>query len=100
MLGAGALAGAGWAAIAAALRVYRSVPEVISTIMLNFVALYLVSWAVTGPLKEPGQDIPRTVLIPAAARLPALGSRGVHQFHASFDAFHPLVRRSSCTGTN
>ena len=78
VLGAGALAGAGWAAIAAALRVYRCVPEVISTIMLNFVALYLVSWAVTGPLKEPGQDIPRTVLIPAAARLPALGSRGLH----------------------
>jgi general nucleoside transport system permease protein len=78
VLMAGAIAGAMWAAIAAALRVYRGVPEVISTIMLNFVALYLVSWAVTGPLREPGQDIPRTVLIPEAARLPALGASGLH----------------------
>jgi general nucleoside transport system permease protein len=78
VLAAGAAAGAIWAAIAAALRVYRGVPEVISTIMLNFVALYLVSGAVTGPLREPGQDIPRTMLIPAAARLPALGNGGLH----------------------
>jgi general nucleoside transport system permease protein len=78
VLMAGAMAGAIWAAIAAVLRVYRAVPEVISTIMLNFVALYLVSWAVTGPLREPGQDIPRTVLIPHAAQLPALGTSGLH----------------------
>jgi general nucleoside transport system permease protein len=78
VLAAGAAAGAIWAAIAAALRVYRGVPEVISTIMLNFLALSLVSWAVTGPLREPGQDIPRTGLIPAAARLPALGNGGLH----------------------
>lgn len=78
VLAAGALAGATWAAAAAALRVYRGVPEVITTIMLNFVALYMVSWATTGPLKEPGQDIPRTALLPEAARLPLLGSSGLH----------------------
>src|SRR5262249_31005861 len=54
VLVAGAAAGASWAAIPAGLRVFRGVPEVISTILLNFVALYLVSWATTGPLKEPG----------------------------------------------
>lgn len=78
VLAAGAAAGAVWAAAAAALRVYRGVPEVISTIMLNFLALYLVSWVVTGPLKERGQEIPRTALIPLAARLPAWGSGGLH----------------------
>ncbi len=75
---AGAAAGSVWAAIAAALRITRGVPEVIGTIMLNFLALYLVSWCVTEPLKEPGQDIPRTVLIPEAARLPILASGGLH----------------------
>lgn len=77
-LAAGALAGAVWAAVAAVLRVYRAVPEVIATIMLNFVALHLVSWAVTGPLREPGQDIPRTRLLPEAALLHGVGSGGLH----------------------
>jgi simple sugar transport system permease protein len=77
VLGAGMLAGAVWAAAAALLRVYRGVPEVIATIMLNFVALYLVSWAVTGPLKQPGQEVPQTALIPEAARL-ATFAGGLH----------------------
>jgi simple sugar transport system permease protein len=78
VLAAAALAGAAWAAVAALLRVYRGVPEVISTIMLNFVALNLVSWAATGPLKEKGQEIPRTPLLPEAARLAPLGNGGLH----------------------
>jgi general nucleoside transport system permease protein len=78
VLAAGATAGALWAGLAAALRVYRAVPEVIATIMLNFLALNLVSWAATGPLREPGQDIPRTRLLPEAALLPAVGGGGLH----------------------
>ncbi len=77
VLTSGAVAGAAWASIAALLRVFRGVPEVIATIMLNFLGLYLVSWATTGPLKEPGQEIPRTLPLPAAARLPALDG-GLH----------------------
>jgi ABC-type uncharacterized transport system permease subunit len=75
---AGTAAGSAWATLAALLRVFRGVPEVISTILLNFVALYLVSWATTGPLREPGQDIPRTVLLPAAAQLPTLANGSLH----------------------
>jgi general nucleoside transport system permease protein len=37
-----------------------------------------VSSAVTGPLREPGQDIPRTRLLPAPALLPAVGTGGLH----------------------
>src|SRR4051812_34087946 len=58
---AGALAGAAWAGIAAALRNRFGVLEVISTIMLNFVALYLVSYLVRGPLQEPTHAYPQTV---------------------------------------
>ena len=59
-LAAGALAGASWAAIAAALRIRRGVHEVITTILLNFIALYLVSWAVSGPLQEASGSYPQS----------------------------------------
>jgi ABC-type uncharacterized transport system permease subunit len=74
---AGAAAGALWAGAAALLKLHRGVPEVISTIMLNFVALRLVSFAVTGPLQEPERLAPQTALIDTAARLARLipGSR-------------------------
>ena len=70
---AGALAGAAWAGIAAALRVRFHVLEVISTIMLNFVAAYLVSYLVRGPLQEPTRVYPQTPSISIAAQLPRLG---------------------------
>ena len=46
LLLAGTLGGALWALIAGALKEWRGVPEVISTLMLNFVALLLVRWLV------------------------------------------------------
>src|SRR5438105_4949815 len=46
LLVSGALAGGAWAWIAAVLRARFHVLEVISTIMLNFVAAYLVSYLV------------------------------------------------------
>jgi simple sugar transport system permease protein len=67
-----ALAGAAWAAIAAVLRTRFGVLEVISTIMLNFVAANLVSYLVRGPLQEPTHIYPQTELISGFARLPRL----------------------------
>jgi simple sugar transport system permease protein len=72
-LAAGAIAGAVWAWIAAVLRTRFHVLEVISTIMLNFVALYLVSFLVRGPLQEPTHIYPQTSSIVDAARLPRFG---------------------------
>jgi simple sugar transport system permease protein len=71
-LAAGALAGALWAGIAAFLRRRFRVLEVISTIMLNFVAGYLVAYLVRGPLQEPLRIYPQTVSIAPAARLAPL----------------------------
>jgi simple sugar transport system permease protein len=73
-LAGGMVAGAAWAWIAAVLRTRFHVLEVISTIMLNFVALYLVSFLVRGPLQEPTHIYPQTSSIVAAARLPRFGS--------------------------
>lgn len=70
---AGTLAGAAWASIAAFLKAYRNVHEVISTIMLNSIAAILIDYMVGGPLKEPGQSIPRTAQVPEGAWLPNLG---------------------------
>lgn len=69
----GAIAGATWASVAGYLRLRFHVLEVISTIMLNFVALYLVSYLVRGPLQEPTHVYPQTSSISAAAQLPRLG---------------------------
>lgn len=71
LLAAG-IAGGAWAAIAAFLRRRYGVLEVISTIMLNFVAINLVSYLVRGPLQEPTRIYPQTDLVPAGARLPHL----------------------------
>lgn len=79
---AGATAGVIWASIAEVLRRTRGVLEVISTIMLNFVALHLVGFLVHGPLQEPLGIYPQSDAIPDAARLPRLvpGTR----LHAGF----------------
>lgn len=71
-MAAAAVAGGLWAGIAALLRARFGVLEVISTIMLNFIALNLVSYLVRGPLQEPTGVYPQTLPIAEAARLPIL----------------------------
>ena len=72
----GAVAGGAWAGIAALLRVRFGVLEVIGTMMLNFVALHLVSFLVRGPLQEPTHAYPQTSMIADAVRLPRLPGAG------------------------
>ncbi len=69
---AGAIAGGIWAAIAAWLRSRFAVLEVISTIMLNFIATYGASYLVRGPLQEPTHVFPQTSSIVAGAHMPIL----------------------------
>jgi simple sugar transport system permease protein len=68
------VAGGAWAAIAAILRERFHVLEVISTIMLNFVAEYFVSYLVRGPLQEPTHVYPQTITIVDAAHLPRVSA--------------------------
>lgn len=72
MMLAGGLAGGLWAGIAAALRRTFGVLEVISTIMLNFIAAALISWTVRGPLQEPTRVYPMSESFADAARWPFL----------------------------
>jgi ABC-type uncharacterized transport system permease subunit len=67
---AGAIGGAVWGGIAGWLRARRDVNEVISTIMLNFVAAQMLSWVVHGPLMEPSRAYPTSSPIAPSAMLP------------------------------
>jgi simple sugar transport system permease protein len=79
---AGTIAGAAWASIAAWLRVRFAVLEVISTIMLNFVALHVVSYLVRGPLQEPTRVYPQSATIADALHLPRI--LGAGRLHSGF----------------
>lgn len=72
MAAGGIAAGAAWAGIAAWLRRRFGVLEVISTLMLNFIALALLSWVVRGPLQEPTGIYPQSATIAESARWPFL----------------------------
>jgi len=64
-LAAGVLAGGAWAWLATALERWRGVPIVLSTILLNFIALYLLRALLLGPLQAAGTSGPQSdVLAP------------------------------------
>ena len=75
-LAASAMGGLAWASIAAYLRSRFAVLEVISTIMLNFVALHGVSYLVRGPLQEPTHIYPQSSTINDAFHLPRVVGAG------------------------
>ncbi|MEO8620280.1 MAG: ABC transporter permease [bacterium] len=79
---AGIVGGGVWAGIAAVLRARFGVLEVISTIMLNFVALHAVSFLVRGPLQEPSHIYPQTSSISEALQLARIPGAG--RLHAGF----------------
>ena len=66
--------GAVWAGIVGVLKVTRGVSEVISSIMLNFIALGLASYLLTGPLRGSGAgaSIITTATIPESGWFPSL----------------------------
>lgn len=72
-LGIATLAGGLWGILPALLKVTRGVNEVISTIMLNYVALHLVSLMIDGgPLQETAQRGPQSDRIAEWVFLPRL----------------------------
>lgn len=71
----GTFCGALWAGIAALLKNYRGIHEVISTIMLNFIAFQIVNELTFGALNA-GAGSSRTPFIRDGARMPILWSHG------------------------
>ncbi|MGO2740585.1 MAG: ABC transporter permease, partial [Cellulosimicrobium funkei] len=79
VLGA-ALGGALWASIAGVLKARTGAHEVIVTIMLNNIAIYLVT---TKPFQAPGSSNPISPRIPGNAQFPLLLGEGF-RLHAGF----------------
>lgn len=71
---AGLVAGALWAGIAGFLKARTGAHEVIVTIMLNYVAFYLISWMLRTPgwLQAPGSSNPKTPPMKETAIFPEL----------------------------
>jgi simple sugar transport system permease protein len=80
---AGAFVGSAFAAIAGWLRAYLGATELVSTIMLNYVAIDIASFAVSpgGPLATTNGVGAATNMIPLAAQLPTIAGS---QFHWGF----------------
>jgi general nucleoside transport system permease protein len=75
----GSLAGAVWGLVPAALRIYWRVNEIITTLMLNYIAVLWVDFLVYGPWKDPKAfGFPFTPPLSPAARLPVLPGSRVH----------------------
>ncbi len=68
----GMVLGALWALIAGVLKTRRNAPEIITTIMLNYIAMRVVEFAVRGPLQETSRTQPQTDVLPEKAQLGAL----------------------------
>lgn len=71
---AGILAGAMWAGIAGLLKARTGAHEVIVTIMLNHIAIYLLAWmlATQGVLQAPGSSNPKTAPMAETAVMPQI----------------------------
>jgi len=72
---AAAAAGAAWSGLPALMRLRRQTPEVLSTILLNFVAVYLLGYLVSGPLQEKGTQYPQSDAVPPESVLPVIAGR-------------------------
>lgn len=70
----GCLAGAIWGAIPGYLKAKTGAHEVINTIMMNYIALYLSNYLLAGPMKDPDplNPVAQTPKIAISARLPQI----------------------------
>jgi simple sugar transport system permease protein len=72
LLGSSCAAGAMWASVPILMKLRMGVGEVITSLLMSFVAINLAAYMVHGPLQEPRGVFPQTAPIADAARLPAL----------------------------
>ena len=84
-LGAGVLGGAAWGGIAGVLKARFGVNEILSTVMLNAIALQLMNYLLRGPMLDPeqiaaGTNIPQSATLPEQVWLLRLVPRT--QLHA------------------
>ena len=82
MIAAGALAGSAWALVPAILRIRFGIDEVVTTLLLNPVALLLVNGLLHGPWRDPVTGFPESPRIAVVAEFPQLLERS--RLHLGF----------------
>lgn len=82
MIAGGMVAGAMWALVPALLRVRFGIDEVVTTLLLNPVALLLVTGLLNGPWRNPETGFPESERIVAAAEFPQIVDRS--RLHLGF----------------
>ncbi len=80
---AGFVGGGLWGAIPGALKAYFGVNEILTTIMMNAIAVQIMNFLLRGPMIDPAQaelasKIPQTAALEAAFRLPRLVPTRLH----------------------
>lgn len=79
MLFASFLAGFAWGLIPGYLKAYLDINEIISTLMLNYIAIKWVSFLIYGPLQgESSYNFPQTDIFPESAWLPRFFNTRLH----------------------
>ena len=72
------LAGAAWAALPAALRAWRGINEIVTTLMMSFLGVSLANTLIKLAFRDPDTTVPQTLTLPVADRLPRLFGSTVH----------------------
>jgi ABC-type uncharacterized transport system permease subunit len=78
MVLASMVGGALWAGIAVLLKIRFGISEIITTIMLNFIAEFFILYLAREPMKDPESFLPQTAALQGVSRLPTLFGTRVH----------------------
>lgn len=86
MLIASMLAGAIWGGIVGLLKAWRGAHEVVTTIMLNWIAFYFTDFLIDGPFKSPN-EADQTPSLPSKVTIPSI----VTVYNQTFGTFLPKI---------
>ena len=67
-----------WAVLPAFLKARYDLNEIITTLMMNYVAINLASWLVKGPINDRSVAPAQTILIPITHRMPMIPLTRIH----------------------
>jgi len=71
-LASGFVGGSLWGGLAGFLLAKYRVNEIITTLMMNYIAMYFVGWLIRGPIRDPGGSDVQTFMILPSATLPII----------------------------
>ncbi|MCW4040440.1 MAG: ABC transporter permease [Candidatus Bathyarchaeota archaeon] len=69
---AGFIGGVLWLAIPLIMKTKLRVNEIFPTVVMNFIAMFVIAWLTIGPLKDPSSFNPRTPFLPKSTWMPLI----------------------------